>query len=105
MREKKEETRSSGTFVSSSPRPARITVQLPNDAKLFVDNVACPLTSSTRAFDTPSLQPGREYYYTIRAEVTRNGQRRVQTQRVVVSSGRRVRVEFNNFAPAQTVSR
>src|SRR5260370_32059297 len=33
---------------------ARITVELPEDAKLTVDGVACPLTSSTRTLETRS---------------------------------------------------
>jgi hypothetical protein len=35
--------------------------------------------------------------------VTRNGQTRVQSQRVTVSSGRQVRVEFNNFSRVKQV--
>jgi uncharacterized protein (TIGR03000 family) len=93
--------RSAGSLVSVSPRTARVTVQLPADARLFIDNQPCPLTSSTRTFSTPALQPGREYYYTLRAELTRNGERRVQTQRVLVSAGRQVRVEFNNFSKSR----
>ena len=54
---------------------------------------------------TPTLQPNQEYFYTFRAEITRNGQRRVETQRVVVAPGRRVTVEFRNFTPLQTARR
>ena len=106
VREKKEEIRSpSGSLVSLSPKTARITVHLPTDATLYVDKVYCPLTSATRSFNTPALEPGREYFYTLRAEITRDGQTQVQSQRVVVSAGRRVNVEFKNFGPVQTVQR
>jgi uncharacterized protein (TIGR03000 family) len=100
LREKKEPTRyrNGTTLVSARAQAARVTVQLPADARLFIDNVACPLTSSTRSFNTPALQQGRDYYYTLRAEVTRNGQTRVQSQRVTVAAGRHVRVEFNNLS-------
>jgi uncharacterized protein (TIGR03000 family) len=94
-----------GDFISEAPAPARITVRLPADAKLYVDQVFCPLTSETRTFDTPTLEGGREYYYTLRAEVTRDGQRRQETQRVTVAPGRRVTVEFRNFTPLQTARR
>src|SRR5262249_31583754 len=104
-KEKEEAQAPSGTLVSSSPRAARITVNLPADARLYIDNVFCPLTSSTRSFPTPPLQPGREVYYTLRAEVTREGQTRVQSQRITVGAGRQVNVEFNNFAPVQTAQR
>src|SRR5262249_35192024 len=51
--------------------PARITVKLPADARLFVDDVACPLTSAERTFDTPRLEAGRRYFYNMRAELVR----------------------------------
>jgi uncharacterized protein (TIGR03000 family) len=107
LRQKKqEETQApSDTLVSSSPQPARITVQLPADARLYVDNVFCPLTSSTRSFPTPPLEPGREFYYTLRAEVTRDGRTRVQSQRVIVGAGRQVSVEFNDFGSLRTAQR
>jgi uncharacterized protein (TIGR03000 family) len=102
----KDETQaSSGTLVSTAPRAARITVYLPAEAQLYVDNVFCPLTSATRSFPTPPLQPGREFYYTLRAEVTRDGQTRVQSQRITVGAGRQVSVEFNNFGPVRTAQR
>jgi uncharacterized protein (TIGR03000 family) len=108
LRKKKapEETQdSSGTLVSTAPRAARITVSLPADARLYVDNVFCPLTSATRSFPTPPLEPGREFYYTLRAEVTRDGQTRVQSQRITVGAGRQVNVEFSNFGPVRTAQR
>jgi len=92
-------------FVSSTPAPAHVTVRLPADARLFIDNSHCPLTSDTRAFKTPTLQPNQEYFYTLRAEITRDGQTRVASQRVVVAPGRRVTVEFSNFSPLQTARR
>jgi uncharacterized protein (TIGR03000 family) len=92
-------------FVSISAQPARVTVRLPADARLFINGELCPLTSSTRSFNTPTLQPGKEYSYTLRMEVTRNGVRRVQTQRVAFSAGRQVTVDFNDAAPLRTARR
>ncbi len=106
LREKKDETGAGNStrFVSASPSKAAITVSLPEDAKLYVDGVACPLKSARRSFNTPALQTGREYYYTLRAEVTRNGRPFTQSQQVVVSAGRRVNVEFKNLTPLQTTA-
>src|SRR5262245_28498571 len=53
--------------ASSTNDVARITVRLPADAKLFVDNAECPLTSAVRTFATPKLEQGKKYYYTLRA--------------------------------------
>lgn len=84
----------------SSAAPASLTVTLPADAKLYIDNTVCPLTSGKRSFNTPNLEPGRQYYYVLRAEVVRNGQVMAQSQKVLVQAGGQVNVEFSNFAPA-----
>jgi uncharacterized protein (TIGR03000 family) len=78
-----------------APAPARVTVELPANARLFVNGVACPLTSERRSFQSPDLQPGQEYSYTLRAELQRNGQTLTRTQRVRVAAGREVRVSFD----------
>jgi uncharacterized protein (TIGR03000 family) len=83
---------------------ARVTVQLPADANLWVNDKACPLTSAKRSFVTAALEPGRSYYYTLRAQVQRNGQLLTQTRRVDVVAGREVDVRFD-FSSAQTASR
>jgi uncharacterized protein (TIGR03000 family) len=76
-----------------SPRTL-ITVRLPADARLFVDDVACPLASDTRTFETPGLKAGQAYSYTFRAEVTRNGQVVSTTQRVRFDAGKAVEVDL-----------
>lgn len=84
---------------------AHITVNLPSDARLWVDDVVCPLTSSTRSFDTPVLQPGQKYYYTLKVEVDRNGQTLSEARRVYVAAGQQVSVDFNSIVATTTVRR
>src|SRR5258708_25198514 len=76
---------------------ARITVELPEDAKLTVDGVACPLTSSTRTLETPELQPGQKYTYTLEAKVVRNGETIAASRRVVFESGKMISVDFRRL--------
>ncbi len=83
---------------------ARVTVKLPADARLYVDGVLCPLNSTTRTFNTPDLDAGQRYYYTLKAEVVRDGETRAASKRVVVEAGKEVTVEFKDL-PVQTVSR
>jgi uncharacterized protein (TIGR03000 family) len=83
---------------------SRVTVKLPADARLYVDNVVCPLTSDTRTFNTPELEVGRSYFYTLKAEVVRDGETRTRSTRVVVEAGKDVTVEFKDL-PVQSVSR
>lgn len=83
---------------------ARVTVKLPADARLYVDGVLCPMTSARRSFDTPELDAGRRYYYTLKAEVVRAGETRADTQRVIIEAGKQVTVQFKDL-PVQTASR
>jgi uncharacterized protein (TIGR03000 family) len=76
--------------------PASITVRLPEDARLTVHGVECPLTSDTRAFDSPALVPGKEYFYTLKAEVVRNGRAIAQTRRATFRSGQSITVSFDD---------
>jgi uncharacterized protein (TIGR03000 family) len=85
--------------------PARITVKLPADARLFVDDVACPLTSAERTFETPRLEAGRRYFYNMRAEVVREGQTKALSKRVEVEAGKPVNVNFSDLAAVQSASR
>jgi uncharacterized protein (TIGR03000 family) len=78
-------------------------VHVPPDAKLTVDGVECPLTSETRAFDTPKLPPGQQYFYTVKAEVVREGKTRTETKRIIFEAGRKIDVEFT--LPVETASR
>jgi uncharacterized protein (TIGR03000 family) len=67
--------------------PANLVVTLPSDARLFVDGHETKSTSGERLLTTPNLQPGREYSYTLRAEVVRDGNVQQTTQRVTVRAG------------------
>lgn len=82
--------------VANPVKTSRVTVNLPGDARLWVDGVECPLTSATRSFDTPALNVGQRYFYNMRIEVVRNGERITDSQRVVIVPGEAVRVDFNN---------
>ena len=52
---------------------AKVIVELPRDAKLFIDEQLMKSNSDKRAFITPPLANGQEYFYDVRAEVVRNG--------------------------------
>jgi uncharacterized protein (TIGR03000 family) len=87
------------------PAPAHVTVRAPEDARLRVDGVVCPLTSGTRTFDTPELEPGRKYFYTLTAEVVRDGRPVSESRRVVLQAGKDVQVDFLNMAAVAAASR
>jgi len=67
--------------------PATIIVRLPDQANLSINDKASKLTSTTRKFVSPPLQPGKDYYYTLKAEIERDGRPVTATQRVAVHAG------------------
>ena len=87
-----------------SAAPARIVVKLPAQARLWVDQVACPLQGTERSFDTPALEPGQRYAYTLRVEVERDGRRAEETRRVPLVAGQRVEVNFDNVGAVRTAA-
>jgi uncharacterized protein (TIGR03000 family) len=89
----------------SAPVSSRVTVTLPSDARLWVENTECPLTSSVRSFDTPPLNSNMKYFYNLKAEVVRDGRTVSQTQRVVITPGQEARVDFNSSGLIGTATR
>jgi uncharacterized protein (TIGR03000 family) len=84
--------------------PGTIIVSLPAGARLSIDGEATSSTASVRTFATPALKTGRSYHYTLRAEITRNGQT-VRTERQVpVSAGQTSRVTMEFPAATQSVA-
>jgi uncharacterized protein (TIGR03000 family) len=85
--------------------PATIQVSLPADAKLTIDGAATSSTSSQRSFQSPALEPGKDYYYTLKAEVVRDGKTLTATARVSVRPGAEARVDLSDFRDAGVASR
>jgi uncharacterized protein (TIGR03000 family) len=74
--------------------PARLTVELPAGAKLFVDGTPTTLSGAVRQFHTPALPAGQAFYYELKAEVTVGGKTEVEQKRVVVRAGETITAEF-----------
>jgi uncharacterized protein (TIGR03000 family) len=88
-----------------APVSSRITVRLPQSAKLYVNDDLCTLRSETRSFETPQLKADKEYRYTLRAEVVRNGQTVSEIKKVVFKAGQPVDVEFKEIGAVRTAQR
>lgn len=82
--------------------PATLVVTLPADAKLTIDGNATRSTEATRTFVTPALETGKEYSYTLKAEVVRDGQTFSTEQRITVRAGAESRI--NLTVPVSTAS-
>src|SRR5947209_7868460 len=86
----------------SSPDRARVVVDVPADAKLYVDGQLMKTQSDHRVFNTPALRPGQAYYYDVKAEVVRDGETKSETKRIVVRGGETARASFAELDAANT---
>jgi uncharacterized protein (TIGR03000 family) len=71
-----------------------LSVQVPADAKVFVNDLATRSTGSDRRFMSRGLELGREYTYNVRAEVVRDGQTITETKTISLQSGRTGALNF-----------
>jgi uncharacterized protein (TIGR03000 family) len=78
-----------------SPQSAEIIVHVPAGAKVFVEGRPTKSVGPERHFETAPLQPDREYTYSLRTVVARDGRPdEVQTRRVTVRAGEIAKVRF-----------
>jgi len=75
-----------------SAAPATIVVSLPADATLRVDDYTTVSKSASRVFVSPTLDAGKEYYYTLTGEIQRDGKPVVATKQISIRAGEETRV-------------
>ena len=76
----------------ADPASAVIVVSLPADAKLTIDDQATTSTSDHRVFISPGLPTGKDFTYTLKAEISVNGKPTVVSQVVTVRAGEQSQV-------------
>jgi uncharacterized protein (TIGR03000 family) len=89
---------------ASVPYRARLIVELPADARLYIDDQLMKTTSEHRAFNTPALAKGQTYYYDLRAEAVRDGKSVTLTKRVTLKAGEVIEARFGEMETAEAVS-
>ena len=62
-----------GKAASSGGDKAKLIIDVPQDARLYIDGQLVKTTSSKPVFTTPILANGQSYYYDVRAEIVRDG--------------------------------
>jgi len=82
--------------TSSTEAPARIIVKVAEGATLTVDGHATKSTAAVRTFQSPALQPGRTFTYTLQAEVVKDGEKVVVTKKVEVEAGKTTNVDLTS---------
>jgi uncharacterized protein (TIGR03000 family) len=82
------------TPVQAPTNTAKLIVTLPADAKLTIDGKPTVSTSESRVFESPSLTPGKTFYYVLKATVVRDGKTETVTEKVAVRAGEDTRVKL-----------
>jgi uncharacterized protein (TIGR03000 family) len=73
----------------------RIVLILPNpEASVSIDNEATTQKGTERQYFSPSLDPGKEYHYTIRATWEQDGKKATKERTVAVQAGYQTVVNF-----------
>jgi uncharacterized protein (TIGR03000 family) len=94
-----------GPAIAAAPAEATLVVTLPADAKLLVDDYQTTSTSAERTFRTPALEAGKDFSYTLTAQVVRNGKTESITKEVTVRAGAETRVSIDAPAAAAVVAK
>jgi len=87
---------------TSLPSRARLIIDLPADAKLYIDDRLTKSSSARRTFTTPALNHGDTYYYELRVEVVRNGVPMIEDKKVTLKVGDVIRADFRDMERTAT---
>ncbi|HEV3447735.1 MAG TPA: TIGR03000 domain-containing protein [Gemmataceae bacterium] len=85
------------TSVSPSPvseQTVTINMSLPSSAKVWFNDAPTTQTGPDRTFVSPTITPGKNYVYTIRASWTDGGRKVERTKDIAVHAGDRINLDF-----------
>jgi uncharacterized protein (TIGR03000 family) len=85
--------------------PATIIVNLPATARLTIDGAVTTSTSARRVFESPVLEVGKVYSYTLNAEINQDGKTVVASKNVTISAGATVNVTLTAADATAVASR
>jgi uncharacterized protein (TIGR03000 family) len=96
--------RSTVDFSSMTAAPAaaasevgRVALVGPRNARVTVDGVVMGTVGSRPTFETPKLEAGRKYVYTIKADLPGADAPREVSKRVTVEAGKTTTVDFSEL--------
>lgn len=81
---------------------ALLTVKVPADAKVFVNDRATSSTGEDREYISRDLQPGAQYSYKVRAEFVRDGKPVTEEKSVQLTAGQSSALSFTGEQQVQT---
>ncbi|MEC9092481.1 MAG: TIGR03000 domain-containing protein [Planctomycetota bacterium] len=95
----------SGDKTTSLLQKGYLTVSVPAEAKIYVNDKLTRTNGPIRRYKTPELKPGQKLSFRVRAVVEKEGKKLTQTKLVDLSSGNTKHLEFafENPPPPVTV--
>ena len=82
---------------------ATFDIQVPEDARVFVNDIATKTPGENRRYVSHGLKTGYRYTYRVRAEVIRNGKAIQQTQTVKLQAGQTGVLNFETLSSSNSV--
>ena len=73
---------------------AMIAVRVPPDATIWFDGQKTTQTGPVRQFETPALDPGHDYTYSLRVKWNQNGRDVERAREITVHAGDRIGLDF-----------
>ncbi|MCS6850462.1 MAG: TIGR03000 domain-containing protein [Gemmataceae bacterium] len=83
---------------------ARLIIDIPQGAKLYIDDQLMNGTATRRLFNTPVLERGQMYYYMVRVELERDGRTIRDEKPVIVRAGQVARADFAELGTKDAAS-
>jgi len=80
---------------------ALLSVKVPENAKVFVNDHETTSTGSDREFVSRDLQPGARYNYDVRVEFDRDGKPISEVKSIELTAGQTANLDFTQAEPAQ----
>lgn len=93
----KPKTNNNDNKEKTIPARAKLLLSLPGNAQLFIDDQPVKAAAGVQTFDTPALEPDKDYFYMVRIEMMRDGQPLSETHRLIVRAGQVARADFKDL--------
>jgi uncharacterized protein (TIGR03000 family) len=83
---------------------AYLSINVPADAKLYLQDQLMTVEGTQRRFVTPTIQAGEQHLYTVKAEIVRDGKTITRTAQTTVTLGQEAVVNVSFDADTQVAS-
>jgi uncharacterized protein (TIGR03000 family) len=93
------------TVAVVSPNVATVVVKLPADARLTIDGEGTTSTSTERTFESPALEAGKVYSYTLEASYLKDGKTVTVSKKIKIEAGKVSNVDLLDTATTNGVAR